>query len=324
MRTILTFSVLILIFCVGCTKEVPKPERNVPDESAVTPDDPANYVPHVEELVPLIDVPSVDTESETTSMVSEALGKYAAVAVPLPPIEDLTAQVDAYIAKIEESLGFLEGSIKYTEDAADVVRDAHALALVAFAIGLADADSKYKKPTAQIIAATKPLAAAKNFSEGKKAYTALKTSLTGSGDGTSLAWTDKVVDLAPAMKALPNLSSAVKRVTDTERKLNIVLGGARAQSVYSQLAAMAVITQGTIPNVAETEKPDAVAEWKQLCEEFRDAALKTNAAAHQYARDKADGKEPNYAAFSASFKAMTESCDDCHAIFHPGAIGKTE
>jgi hypothetical protein len=236
----------------------------------------------------------------------------------------LTAQVDAYITKIGESLESLEGSIKYTEDAADVVRDAHALALVALALGLAEADSQYKKPAAQIIAATKPLAAAKNFREGKKAYEALKASLTAPGEGSSLTWTDKVADLAPAMKAVPNLHAAVKRVTDAERKLNVVLGGARAQSVSSQLAALAVIAQGTIPNVAETLKPEAVGEWKQHCEEFRDAALKTNIAVHQYTKDKADGKEPNYVTFSNSFKAMTESCDHCHTIFHPGALGKNE
>ena len=341
MRTIIAFSVLMLLFCIGCSHDVPKPERSTPlDDYSATPDSSTDKGPLVEELVPRDSeefipsadeeiVPSVDpdrpdVEIETTGIVSEALGKYAAETVPLPPAEDLTAQVDAYIAKIGESLEFLEGSIKYAEDAVDVVRDAHALALVALALGLAEADSPYKKHAAQIILATKPLAVAKNFREGTKRYEALKASLTAPGEGSSLTWTDKVADLAPAMKAVPNLHAAVKRVTDTERKLNIVLGGTRAQSVYSQLAALAVIAQGTIPNVAETLKPEAVTEWKQYCEEFRDAALKANAAVHQYTKDKAEGKEPRYADFDSSFKAMTVSCDHCHTIFHPAATEKTE
>jgi hypothetical protein len=320
MRTILTCSILILALCVGCsnTDSGPNKEKPQAEPAAETPDS-NKPEPYVEPLVP-----KVDTPQETTGITAEPMGKYAAEAVPLPPVEDLTAQIDEYITKIGKSLDDLDGSPKYAEDAADIVRDANALSLVALAIGLTEADSKYKKPASQIITAAKTLAAAKNLEEGQKAYTGLKASLTGAGDGKTLSWLDKTAVLSQAMKALPNLSSAVKRITDTERKLTATLGGANAQRVYGQLAALSVISQGSIPNVAETEKPDAAADWKKHCEEFRDAALKANAAAHQYAKDKADGKEPNYAAFSASFKTMTESCDSCHAIFHPGAVGKSE
>jgi hypothetical protein len=195
------------------------------------------------------------------------------------------------------------------------------LALVALAVGLAEADSKYKRSASQIIEAAKILAAAKSLEEGQKAYAALKASLAGTGGGKPLAWSDRVADLTWAMKALPNLSSAVKRVTDTERKLNVILDR-RAQQVFSQLAAMAAISQGTIPNVSETTKSGAVAEWKKHCEEFRDLAIKVNAVTRQYAQDKTDGKEPDYTIFSASFKAMVESCDDCHKEFYPQAVGK--
>ena len=264
-----------------------------------------------------------EPESETTGILSEALGKYAAEAVPLPPVADLTAQVDEYIASIGKTLDDLDGSPKYADDAAGIVRDATALALVVHAIGLAEADSKYKKPASQIIVAAKILASAKSFDEGTIGYEGLKASLTGEGGGAPLSWTDKIANLTPAMKALPNLSSAVKRRTDTERKLNSKLES-QPQQVYGALAAMAVIAQGTIPNIAETPKPEAVAEWKQRCEEFRNAALKANADAHQYAQDKADDKEPNYAAFNTSFKAMSASCDDCHKVFYPSAVGKNE
>jgi cytochrome c556 len=305
MRTILTFSVLILVLCVGCPKET-TPPTNVPP--AVKP-------------APEVDPPA--GTPETTMMLSEPLGKYAAEAVPLPPVEDLTAQVDAYIAELEKSLNALDGSPKYADDAANVVRDANALALVALAIGLSEGDSPYKKAAESIIAATKTLAAAKSLDEGQKAYAALKASLKGSGDGSSLSWTGKVAELEPVMKAVPNLNSAVKRITDTERKFDTALKS-RAQSIFSQLAALSVLAQGSIPDVAETSSPDKKDEWKTCCEEFRDAALKTNAAAHQYAKDKADGKEPDYSAFSTNFKAMTDACDSCHKVFHPSAVGQTE
>jgi cytochrome c556 len=98
----------------------------------------------------------------------------------------------------------------------------------------------------------------------------------------------------------------------------------KPEQIYGALAALAAISQGSIANIHETIKPDAAAEWKKFCEEFRDAALKVNAAAHQYAKDKADGKEPNYAAFDTGFKAMTKSCDSCHKVFYPSAVGKNE
>jgi len=327
MRTIVTFPILILALCVGCPNTAPEPVQEKPADSVDTPDfdKPA---PHVEPMFPRQreeDTPETTTEEEpaapeTTGVLAESLGKYAAEVVPLPPLEDLTAQIDEYMTVIASSLEFLDGSTRYERDAADIVRDANALALVALAVGLAEADSKYKQSASQIITATKTLAAAKNLEEGNKAYEALKTSLIGRG-GKPLSWTEKVADLAPAMKALPNLSSAVKRATDTERKMNLI-SETKAKQVYGQLAALAVISQGTIPNVAETTKPDAMEEWKKYCEEFRDAAVKSNAAARQYAQDKAEGKATNYAAFSASFRALTESCDDCHKVFYPSAMGQ--
>ena len=330
MRTILTFSVLLLALCVGCPSTDSKPIKNQPVEPAEIHDH-DKIPPLVEPMSPQRDEPAEDSAPapettvapETTAILSEALEKFADEAVPLPPLEDLTAQIDYYITKIGTSLEGLDGSPKYAEDAADIIRDANASALIALAIGLAEGDSKYKKSAPLIIASAKTLAAAKNLDEGQKAYTALKASLTGQGTGR-LAWTDKVADLKPAMKALPNLSSAVRRVSDTENKLDRFLGNVRGQEVYSQTAAMATIAQGCIPNVAETTKPDAAAEWKKHCEEFRDLAIKTNAAAHQYAKDKADGKTPNYAAFDTSFKAMSESCDSCHKDFYPSAVGQHE
>ena len=260
-----------------------------------------------------------------------ALGKHVVadtVTVPLPPVADLTAQIEDYVNRIETSLDRLDGSPKYAEDSADIVRDASALAAVALAVGLAEEDSKYKQSASHIIKAARSLAVAENIEDGNNAFAALKSSLTDLSEGTPLAWTDKIAGLSPLMKALPNLSSAVKRVTDTERKLTTIAAGANArtqearQRVFAQLAALAVVSQGSIPNVVQTTKPDAVAEWTKYCEEFRDAALKANAAAHQFAQNLAEGTA-DYSIFEAAFKAMEISCDDCHRTFYPDAVGKT-
>ena len=256
-----------------------------------------------------------------TDQPSEVPEKSAAEPIAQALVDDITAQMDEYITKMESNLEALDGSPRYAENNADIVRDANALAVLALAVGLSDADSKYKKSAPNIISATKNLAAAKNFNDGKKAYDALKASLTDTTAGEPLSWSNKVGDLTPLMKALPNLNSAVKRVTDTERKLFTTLRR-NPQPVYSQLVAMAVISQGSIPNVVDTAKPDAADEWKKFCEEFRDAVLEVRSAARQYAQDEADNKDPSYAPFSASFRAMTASCEHCHEVFYPSAIGQ--
>ena len=350
MRHILTLSVLLLAFCIGCpeppappTTPEPPPVDATPVETDEAPAPVLEPPPAVEPPAPVVDpTPAVEPPApvvepapavEAPAPVVEPapaveMAPVAAVAafsgdVPLPPLDDLTVQIDLYIAAIARAMEGLDGSNNYTQDAANVVRDTSGLVLVVLAVGLADADSKYKQPAPHIIAAAHALIAAQNLEEGQAAFAALQAALTNTSDGTPLSWSDKMADLAPAMKALPNLSSAVKRITDTERKLNLVLDG-NPQRAYPPLAALAVIAQGTIPNVVQTEKPDAVEEWKKACEEFRDAALKANAAAHLYAQVKAEGGEPDYSVYSVSIAALAESCDDCHRLFYPNAVGQTE
>jgi hypothetical protein len=345
MRTLLAFPLLILALCalcVGCPQVAPELNQannaatNEPAET-LEPHRPEpwiepRFLPDGTPFIPGANPPTGSTPSEiipeeTTGILSPILGTYAVeflptpVPVPLPPVEDLTTQIDEYIKKMAESLELLDGSPRYASDASDIVRDANALALTALAVGLAEDDSKYKKSASRIIEAAQLLAAAKTLEEGLRAHAALKASLTMEGRNP-LSWSDRVADLTPAMKALPNLSSAVKRVTDTERKLDIIVDRGRAPQVLGQIAAMAAISQGSIPNVAETEKPDAVEEWRRYCEEFRDAAIKVNAVTRQYAQGRADGKEPDYSIFRDAFRAMSASCDDCHRVFYPQAVGK--
>ena len=81
-----------------------------------------------------------------------------------------------------------------------------------------------------------------------------------------------------------------------------------------------MISQGIIANASETSKPEAVDEWKKSCENFRDVSLKANEAAHQFAEGKIE-----YAVYRAmAIDAVAESCDSCHKVFYPSALGKSE
>jgi hypothetical protein len=71
---------------------------------------------------------------------------------------------------------------------------------------------------------------------------------------------------------------------------------------------IAVVGQGSMANAEDTDKPTEVEKWYQYCAEMRDAAAAVNKAVH--AKDEASAEK--------AMEALQKSCDDCHAIFHPG------
>ncbi|MDR3234020.1 MAG: hypothetical protein LBT46_10230 [Planctomycetaceae bacterium] len=292
-------------------------EPLVPKTDAVKPEEKPEPAPPVEPAGPT--QPAVPAP-KTSAVPSTVSGKFAADAVLLPPVADLTAQIDEYVTKIGKNIEELDGSTKYKEDAEQIVRDANGLILVTKAAGLAADDSKYKKFAPQIIAAAKKLETAENLEAAQKTFAALKEALEGKGEAgmQPLDWNTKTASLKPVMKAVPNLNSAIKRTSDKESKLKKTLEKKSAQ-LFGGLAALAAIAQGSIANVQDTAKPDAHAEWKKECEQLRDTALKANAAAHAFADGKAD-----YAAFAKAMEDVNNSCHDCHKIFSPENAEKTE
>ncbi|MCL2744084.1 MAG: hypothetical protein FWE67_09545 [Planctomycetaceae bacterium] len=230
-------------------------------------------------------------------------GKTAQEAVPAIPVADLTAQIDEYVKKLED-----------IDDMDTASRDASALALTALAVGTSKEDSKYKKAAGSIIEVAGKMAKVKTADEAAKLYEQLKAALTAEGPAVQAGI--KAAELTPIMKAVPNLSSAVTRQTNTERKIKVAIKDPK--KVFAPLAALAAISQGAIANSKDTTPVDE-AKWKAECELFRDAALAANAAAHGYADEKV-----SYDDFSKAFKNMTETCDTCHDIFHKAAKGKTE
>jgi hypothetical protein len=325
-RTFLTLCVLVLAAFAGCAKtETPisKPgtETKVSPtatstEGVVIPLQPAAP----EEAKPDNKPAEKAAEKKEGAFVAPAnaagFGKIAAEAVIFPPVADLVAQIDEYVKKLGKTLDEdLNGTANYKSDSDAVVRDASGLTLVALTTGIHPSDSKYKKAAPVIIEAATTLIKADKYSDAKKALAALQESLKNEGDPSKLAWV-KVTELTPVMKAVPNLSSYITRQSNKESKLTKAV---KNPQLFGALAALAAISQGSIANAKDTGKADKEAEWKKDCEAFRDAALKANAAAHNFADGGGD-----YATYEKALTELTQSCDGCHKTFHASAVGKSE
>ena len=317
-------SFAILFFSLGCSPEPvveerfdqPAADSYVPPnvsfdgETVIEPMFPTEESEESEEI--LEEFSLENTNSALQTQPNPKLAAEASNSLPLPKVGDLVPQVEAYIKKLENTLDDLDGSPRFAQDADVLYRDANALALIVLALGLSKEDNPYKKAAPAIIAAAVKLETVKSFDEAAKAIAELKQSLKAEGDPAALSWDKKVASLKPLMKAVPNINTLVKRNLRTEAALRrgnrIVVEGA---------AAMAVIGQGSIPNIAETIKPDAVKEWTAYCIEFRDVSLALNQAASDY-----EAGRGTFGAVQDAYEALSDSCDSCHTLFYHGEVPK--
>ncbi|MGL6225630.1 MAG: hypothetical protein ACRC10_03280 [Thermoguttaceae bacterium] len=228
--------------------------------------------------------------------------------VRLPPIADLEPQVEQYVARLKKALDDLDGSVRFADDAEVLYRDASTLSMIALALALSPEKSKYKEAAPGIIQTAEKLQSVKSIEEATEVVAALEKAMT-SQSTTVLTW-KKIAPLKPLMKAVPNINTLIKRNLRTEAALK-----KGDKKVLEGSAALAVIAQGSLPNVAETIKPDAEKEWKSHCREFRDAALKVNQTTRSYMDGQAD-----YEAVEATFEKLTDSCNSCHTLFFSGTI----
>jgi hypothetical protein len=232
-------------------------------------------------------------------------------------IDDLVSQVDEYISRIGDNLNDLKTSENYVTDGDSVYRDASGLAIVILMVGLSDKDSRYRRAAPELLAKVKRLIEAKDYKTATAEFDAIKTALKSEGDPSKLKL-EKVVKLKPVMKAMPNLNSNVRRLTNTETKLKRQLDR-KPKQIFGQLAALAAISEGSIPNGDETLKPTELSKWRSECERFRDVAIKANLAAHDFA--KGNIKYENY---WATFSELSRACDSCHNSFYPDKKISTE
>ncbi|HBT75865.1 MAG TPA: hypothetical protein DEB39_02835 [Planctomycetaceae bacterium] len=294
---VVSFTAMLVIGCEGDSASPPGP---------TTPIGPATTTEgrgYVEPLVP----------RATVFLPATPGAKFADEKVPLPPVEDLVAQVANYIKKLDTDIEDISDTKNYTADNESLLRDANAFILIVLAIGLSEEDSSLKKAAPGLLEAAFAVIKATDFPGARAGVEGIKKALESSGDPSTLTWT-KVAVLGPVMKAVPNISSSVATASNTPKKLKSAKGLAMTLQGTATLAA---IMQGSIANYDESDKNGTREQWEKLCRDFRDMALKANAEVHLFADGKAE-----YSAASGALDAMKASCDDCHKVFHQDAIGK--
>ncbi|MCL2120506.1 MAG: hypothetical protein FWH27_18995, partial [Planctomycetaceae bacterium] len=233
----------------------------------------------------------------------------AADDVPLPPVADLEEQVDSYIKELDKSLEDLAASRDFASDANVLARDANTLIIIALALGMSEENGKYKAAAPEIIKAAQTVAAAKDLAAAKAGLAAVKAALEKKSTD-KLEW-KKMAKMEPVMKlAVPRINTGMTRYIRTEATLKRGI-----PNVAGATAALAVIAQGLKPNFDETIKPDNEDDWVRLSRDFRDLALKANAAIHGFEKG-----DVSFDDFKAVLTTMKESCEHCHAVFTEGAI----
>lgn len=331
-------SVCLLSAFAACDKPVDKPspspgpagqtegeggEKGKASDPVVLPEDPSGGLkddsfsnPEVDPILgpgvgdnapepPAIPDTTTGTPAATVERISPV---YAVETVPLPPVGDLEPQIDAYIKKLETNVEELDGTDDYARDADTVVRDATALKLIALALGKHKDENKFQKAAPEIMSASQELLDAKSLADAKKAIANLKASTSKTGDPSKLKWEDKHAKMLPAMKAVPNINSTLNRYIRTEAILKKSVDKAAEGT-----AAIAVIGEGSIPNVAETIKPELEKEWKKECEKFRDFMLECNKLLHDFQDGKAEFKT-----IKDHLDKREDACQSCHNIFTEG------
>lgn len=220
------------------------------------------------------------------------------------PAADIVKAIDDYMAKIGEAL---ESKDEFTDLQSRVIKDAETVAVLALVLGLHDEKTPYQAAASALIKAARDLsaAAAKDYDSAKKAFAALEAAKTAAGNPASLKW-EKVASLKELMQQVPLVNSRLKR--------NMRRFERQADSIAMDAAVIAAIAQGSMANVDETTQPNKADEWFKYCVAMRDAASALNKAA----------KAKNSAEAEKAVAVLAESCDACHVVFHPEAIGKTE
>ena len=219
------------------------------------------------------------------------------------PAEDLAGQIDRYIKALD---GIAASEDEYKDAVSDstnkVANDANAIVVIALALGLSDQESKYKAQAGGLIKVGQELAATKDYASAKKGVAALKEAAAGKGAAKAdLKW-EKVASLPALMKEVPFINTPLKRLVKGANFKK------KAKDTAGYTAAIAAIAQGSIADTSEAKNAEQVKQWYGFSMAMRDHAGALNAAIH-----KAD--EP---AAAEAMKKLAQSCEDCHAVFHPG------
>ena len=221
------------------------------------------------------------------------------------PAKDLAKQVKYYMKRLEAAV---ETKEDYKDFVERIAKDSNTLTAIALSLGLHDTDNPYKKSAPAIIKASQELAAAKDYDAAKAAVANVKKAVDSkSADTAKLKW-EKVASLEQLMLAVPAVNTQLKRNMKLRRPKR---DGPKASG---RAAVIAVIGQASLYHSADTSKPELVKQWYKYCEEMRDAAAEVGDVARR--GDKAASRKV--------MAKLAESCDNCHKVFHPEAIGKED
>jgi hypothetical protein len=236
------------------------------------------------------------------ALISSSLAIGAKAEPPTPPqvssfapADDLIGQVRAFITTFDAALGSEQD---FSEKKDQVKQNAHALAVVAVALGLHDTPNELKASAPALLAAAQALAKAGDYAAAGTALGHIKAALEGkSKDGPQLKWEHKVASLGQLMKQATS--------TDARLRRNLKRFDRLAADNAQSAALLAVIAQAAIADTHEVKDPADLPKWYQWAGEMRDSAAGVNRAIK--------AKDP--AAADAAAKRLMQSCDDCHAVF---------
>jgi hypothetical protein len=253
------------------------------------------YLPGVVAIVVLLGVSLVGEKAQAAD--ASKVSTYA-------PAEDLAKEVGRYLDEMRKIVADEE---EYKLSEGKIARDASTLAVIVLALGLHDQENKYKDNAAALLKAAQDVVAAKDYATAKKAFETLDATATGEGKSVgSLKW-EKVAPLPELMKQVP--------MVHTKLKLN-VKGKSftkKAKNIAGYSATIAAVAQGASADTSATKNADEVKLWTKYSEAMRNDAGEVNAAIHK-------GDEP---AAAKAMKKLNQSCDDCHKVFKPDVISKT-
>lgn len=216
------------------------------------------------------------------------------------PAADLETQADKCVKKLVKVITE-ETEFDYIKE--KVGNEANTLVVIALALGLHDEPNKYKDRAGALMQAAAALAASPDLATAKCRVAAVQEAADGKlKSGLELRW-GRAASLPELMKQVPLINTKLKRYVKGSKfksKAHLTVG-------YS--AVIAAIAQGSMADTSEAKTPEQIKQWFNLSIAMRDSAGALNAAIHK--GDEAAGAE--------AMKKLAQSCNDCHAVFHPEA-----
>lgn len=214
------------------------------------------------------------------------------------PAADLLAQVDFFIARVEESLA---DPAKFDlAKQSRTLKDAHTLAALGYVLESHDEAFPAQASMPALVAAAQSLAKAEaNAQAASEALARIKQARAGEAAAGQAPRAEKIASLAALMKQVPLVHTRLQRGTRPGR---LERGAEESAGLSATLAAMA---QAAMHDEEYAKTPEDAAAWAQFCAQMRDAAGEVNSAIHDKDQQRV----------TAGMSRMLQSCEACHAKF---------